>query len=44
MESRLAIEESIRRMVGPSGNPTLINFINLLGACKRRENIDLRVA
>jgi hypothetical protein len=37
-------EKSIRRMVGPRGNPTLNNFINLLGACKRRENLELRVA
>lgn len=36
--------KSIRRMLGPRGNPTLRNFINLLGACKRQENIDLRVA
>ncbi len=31
-------------MVGPRGNPTLNNFINLLGTCKRRENLDFRVA
>lgn len=36
-------EKSIRRMVGPKGNPTLKNFINLLGACKRREDLNLRV-
>jgi len=36
-------EKSIRRMVGPRGNPTLRNFINLLNACKRRECIDLHV-
>jgi hypothetical protein len=36
-------EKSIRRMVGPRGNPTLINFINLLNSCKRRERIALRV-
>ncbi|GAB6909754.1 hypothetical protein JCM12296A_56020 [Desulfosarcina cetonica] len=37
-------EKSIRRMLGPRGNPNLNNFINLLGACKRRENLDLKVA
>lgn len=37
-------EKSIRRMIGPRGNLTLNNFINLLGACKRRENLDLKVA
>lgn len=37
-------EKSLRRMVGPNGNPTLKNFITLLGACKNRENIDLKVA
>ena len=37
-------EKSIRRMVGPRGNPTLYNFINLLEACKRRENLDLKVS
>jgi len=36
-------EKSIRRMVGPRGNPTLTNFINLLSSCKRRESIALRV-
>jgi DNA-binding phage protein len=36
-------EKSIRRMVGPQGNPTLRNFVNLLTACKRRENIELRI-
>lgn len=37
-------EKSLRRMVGPSGNPTLKNFVRLLGACKKREHLDLRVA
>ncbi len=36
-------EKSIRRMIGPKGNPTLKNFVSLLGACKRREGLDLRV-
>lgn len=35
--------KSIRRMLGPKGNPTLRNFINLLNVCKRRENLDLYV-
>ena len=37
-------EKSLRRMVGPNGNPTLKNFISLLGACKSREHIELKVA
>lgn len=37
-------EKSIRRMVGPRGNPTLKNFVNLLVACKRREHLELKVA
>jgi len=36
-------EKSIRRMIGPRGNPTLKNFANLLNACKRRESLELRV-
>jgi hypothetical protein len=36
-------EKSIRRMIGPRGNPTLRNFANLLNACKRRESLELRV-
>jgi hypothetical protein len=36
-------EKSIRRMVGPRGNPTLTNFINLLNSCTRRERLALRV-
>ena len=36
-------EKSIRRMVGPQGNPTLKNFASLINACKRRESIDLHV-
>jgi hypothetical protein len=35
--------KSIRRMVGPQGNPTLRNFVNLLNACKRRESLELHV-
>ncbi len=37
-------EKSIRRMIGPRGNPTLKNFLNLLGACKRREGLHMKVA
>jgi hypothetical protein len=36
-------EKSIRRMVGPRGNPTLNNFVRLLNACKRRESLELYV-
>lgn len=36
-------EKSIRRMLGPKGNPTLKNFINLLGACKKREGLELKI-
>lgn len=36
-------EKSIRRMVGPRGNPTLTNFLNLLNSRRRRENLALRV-
>lgn len=28
----------------PNGNPTLKNFVNLLGACKNTEGLDLKVA
>lgn len=43
--SELALDEkSIRRMVGPRGNPTMRNFANLLGACRRREDLELKVA
>lgn len=36
-------EKSLRRMLGPGGNPTLKNFINLLTACSRHEHLQLRV-
>ena len=36
-------EKSIRRMLGPSGNPTLKNFIGILQACSSTEHIDLKV-
>lgn len=37
-------EKSIRRMIGPKGNPTLKNFVNLLWACQKFENLHLKVA
>jgi len=37
-------EKSIRRMIGPRGNPTLHNFIGLLGVCRRREHLELKVS
>ncbi len=37
-------EKSIRRMIGPSGNPTLKNFVNLIRECQKRENLHLKVA
>jgi DNA-binding phage protein len=36
-------EKSLRRMLGPAGNPTLKNFINLLTACSRIEHLQLHV-
>jgi DNA-binding phage protein len=36
-------EKSIRRMLGPSGNPTLKNFARLLKACSKVEHIKLEV-
>ncbi len=36
-------EKSVRRMLGPKGNPTLKNFINLLGVCSRIEHLKLEV-
>ena len=36
-------EKSIRRMLGPKGNPTLKNFINLLSVCSRLEHLKLKV-
>ena len=37
-------EKSIRRMIDPKENPTLRNFVNLLGACKKREHLTLHVS
>lgn len=36
-------EKSIRRMLGPSGNPTLKNFIGILKACSSTEHLDLKI-
>ncbi len=36
-------EKSIRRMLGPSGNPTLKNFIGILNACSVAEHLSLRI-
>ena len=36
-------EKSIRRMLGPSGNPTLKNFMGILNACSSSEHLDLRI-
>jgi DNA-binding phage protein len=36
-------EKSLRRMLGPAGNPTLKNFISLLTACSRIEHLQLHV-
>ena len=35
--------KSIRRMLGPSGNPTLKNFTRILKACSQAEHIKLEV-
>ncbi len=36
-------EKSIRRMLGPSGNPTLKNFISILKACSSTERLNLKI-
>jgi DNA-binding phage protein len=36
-------EKSIRRMLGPNGNPTLKNFLRLLTACSRIEHLKLQI-
>lgn len=36
-------EKSIRRMLGPKGNPTLKNFISILKACTRMEQLKLEI-
>ena len=36
-------EKSLRRMLGPKGNPTLKNFISILHACSTTEHLTLKV-
>ncbi len=36
-------EKSLRRMLGPKGNPTLKNFLSILKACSSAERLELRV-
>jgi DNA-binding phage protein len=36
-------EKSIRRMLGPKGNPTLKNFLSVLTACSRIEHLKLQI-
>ena len=36
-------DKSLRRMLGPKGNPTLNNFIELLHACQNEEQIRFEV-
>jgi len=36
-------EKSLRRMLGPKGNPTLKNFIGILKACSSVEHLTLTV-
>ena len=36
-------DKSLRRMLGPKGNPTLKNFIELLHACQHEEQIRFEV-
>ncbi len=36
-------DKSLRRMLGPKGNPTLKNFIELLKACQHEEQICFEV-
>ena len=37
-------EKSLRRMVGPKGNPTLKNFLSLLKVCSSAEHLTLQVS
>ena len=37
-------EKSLRRMLGPKGNPTLKNFIGILKACSSVEHLTLTVS
>ncbi len=36
-------EKSLRRMLGPKGNPTLKNFLSLLKVCSSAERLTLQV-
>jgi hypothetical protein len=36
-------EKSLRRMLGPKGNPTLKNFLSLLKMCRSAESLTLQV-
>jgi DNA-binding phage protein len=36
-------EKSLRRMLGPKGNPTLKNFLSLLKVCSSVERLTLQV-
>ena len=36
-------EKSLRRMLGPKGNPTLKNFVGILRACSSVEHLKLKV-
>ena len=36
-------EKSLRRMLGPNGNPTLKNFIGILKACSSTEHLSLKI-
>ena len=36
-------EKSLRRMLGPGGNPTLKNFIGILKACSSTEHLQLKI-
>ena len=36
-------EKSLRRMLGPKGNPTLKNFISILHTCSSVEHLTLKI-
>jgi DNA-binding phage protein len=36
-------EKSLRRMLGPKGNPTLKNFLSLLKICSATERLTLQI-
>lgn len=36
-------EKSLRRMLGPKGNPTLKNFVGILQKCSSFEHLTLRI-